>query len=72
MRSLTKWIQHVTAFRRHHRDAVVHVVDHGGEDSAGAFGFAGLFLHLLEQPHGLDGDHGLIGEGSRSAQAGAR
>ena len=53
----------VVALRRHQRDAVVHVVDHGGEDVARAFDFAPALLHLLEQPHGLDRDHRLIGEG---------
>ena len=49
--------------RRHQRDAVVHVVDHGGENGTRALDLGGPLLHLFEQADRLDRDDGLVGEG---------
>ena len=49
--------------RRHQREAVIHVVDHGGEDRARALDLGGSFLHLLEQADGLNRDDRLVGKG---------
>jgi hypothetical protein len=54
---------HVVVVGRHQRDAVVHVVDHGGEHRAGALKLGRALAHLLEQPHRLDRNHRLVGEG---------
>ena len=49
--------------RRHQRETVVHVVDHGGENGTRALDLGGPLLHLFEQADCLDRDDGLVGEG---------
>ena len=60
---------HVLVEQRH---AVAHVVERRLHDLARALGFGGALLHLVEQAQRLDGDHGLVGEGRRSARSARR
>src|SRR5205085_894093 len=47
--------------RRHQGNAVVHIVDHGGENGTRALYLGGPLLYLLEQADRLDRDDGLVG-----------
>ena len=54
---------HIAVGRRcHQRETVVHVVDHGSEDRARAIDLGGSLLYLVEQAHGFDRNHRLVGE----------